>query len=62
MLYFFISQLHSVRVRRRSDLPLELKQLIFLACVVPARITGCLSSNLSRGVNWSRRCLIVKIM
>lgn len=48
---FFISQLHSVRARRRSDLPLGLKQLIFLACVLPACITGCLSSNLHLGVN-----------
>lgn len=50
---FFISRLHSVRVRRRSDLPLRLKQLIFLACVLPACNTGFLSANLHLGVNWS---------
>lgn len=48
---FFISRLHSVRVSRASDLPLGLKQLIFLACVLPACITGCLSANLHLGVN-----------
>lgn len=48
---FSFPQRRSVRVSRATDLALRLKQLIFLACVLAACITGCLSANLHLGAS-----------